>query len=108
VPEFAGANERTLRNEVGEIAGRRSRRCPGNRDVVPCAETSFKTFGAFSEHTQESLLLPGVDIATQAIEQLRFQDNELHLRNASLLSFERDSGEPREPFGYIDLPIGPL
>jgi hypothetical protein len=30
----------------------------------------------------------------------------VNLRDAALLSLERNSGEPSEPFGYVDSPIG--
>lgn len=92
MPKLAGANERTFFDEVGEIAGGCSRRCPRDRDVVPRTEATFEATGAFLEHAQESLLLPCVDLAMQAIEVFPTQKSVANLCFGGRI---RASGEDR-------------
>ena len=94
MPNLAGANECTSFDEVGEIAGRCSGRCPRDGHVVAGAQTTLEALGAFLEHSQESSFLSCVDLAMQAVEELRFRDDEFNLRDAASLGLERDSGKP--------------
>ena len=67
MPNLAGANERTSFDEVGKIASGCSGGCSCYCHVVPGAQTTFEAFRAFLEYAQESLLLPCVDLAMQAV-----------------------------------------
>ena len=71
VAPFSGANERTLFDQVVQIAGRGGKASPGNRPVISGAQPTRKAVRPFTKQTKQSLFLPFVDLPEQAIEQPR-------------------------------------
>lgn len=68
VPEFSDPHQRTLGDEIDQVACCRCRRCPGDRAVVACAKSVLESFWTFSKHPQQRFLLPVVQLPPQLVE----------------------------------------
>jgi hypothetical protein len=76
VPPLAVPKECALRDQIRQIARRRRRRRADDGAVFSRAKPAFESFWTFPEHAQQRFLLSLVELAFQAVQWLRFVDQE--------------------------------
>jgi hypothetical protein len=68
IATLTGADQRALLDKIGQIAGRGGKGSPRNCPVISRTQPALKPIRPFAEQAKQSLFLPFVDLAAQAIE----------------------------------------
>ena len=95
--ELACLGQCSLSDKIFEVTGDGGSRCARDGDVILRAESSFEAVDAFSEHALDDLFLPLVQLAAQAVVELRLLNNELDALPGVVLSFQNGFGEVDQP-----------
>jgi len=94
-------NECAFLCEIGEVTGGGCGRRGGDRAVLAGTHTALESFRSFLEHPQQCFFLPFVKLPADEVEQSCLVDKEFDECKRAPLSFNRCTGEPREPLSDL-------
>ena len=108
MPELTGSEQHTFVHQLRKIARRRCRGCARDGDVISGAQTSSKPVRTFTQHAQQRLLLPRIQLPAQPIQHSGFLNQKLDVRRCASLRFDSDAREPGKPCGHFVLLVRSL
>ena len=100
---FSGSAEHSQLYKVLQISGGGGSGCFRNRQIIFCTEPALEPFQPFSKHPREHLVLSRIELATQAVIEFGFLDEEIDESLRVALRLQHCLREIDQPVGDLQI-----